>query len=82
MAEKCGAGKATVLAFCQQFVFLLPLIAVAPLVLPGLVGVGPLIAVFWGMFAADLASTALTAAFLAKAVKALREGNAPVAAQQ
>ncbi|MEB1814287.1 hypothetical protein [Adlercreutzia mucosicola] len=47
MAEKCGAGKATVLTFCQQFVFLLPLIAVAPLVLLGLGGVGPLTAVFW-----------------------------------
>ena len=68
------AGVAAITA-AAPFVTLLN----ALVVLSGLVGVDPLIAVFWGMFAADVASTALTAAFLAETVKALREGSAPAA---
>ena len=60
------ASKAILLTFCQQVVFLLPFIVVAPLVLPTLVGTPPLEAMFWGMFASDVASTALVGAFLVR----------------
>ena len=59
------AKKAIVLTFCQQVVFLLPLLVLAPLVLPLVTDATPLESVFWGMFAADVASTALVAWFLA-----------------
>lgn len=58
------ASKSILLTFCQQVVFLLPLVVVAPMVLPQIAGATPLESVFWGMFASDLVSTGLVAAFL------------------
>ncbi|MEC4184880.1 MATE family efflux transporter [Adlercreutzia sp. R21] len=62
------ARTATLLTFCQQCVFLLPLIALTPLVLPAATAVSPLMAVFWGMLVADVLSTTLVAAFLARSL--------------
>lgn len=59
-----GANKAILLTFCQQVVFLLPFIVLAPQVLPQVIGVTQLESVFWGMFASDVVSTALVAVFL------------------
>lgn len=60
------ASTAILLTFFQQIVFMLPFILLAPLVLPLLAQVTALESVFWGMFASDLASTALVAWFLAR----------------
>lgn len=60
------ANKAILLTFCQQVVFLLPFIVLAPHVLPHLVGATPLESVFWGMLASDVVSTALVAVFLVR----------------
>ncbi len=59
------AKTAAVLVLCQHVVFLLPLTALSPIVLPEMAGTTQLESVFWGMFAADVASTALTACVLA-----------------
>lgn len=61
-----SANKAIGLTFCQQFVFLLPFLLVAPVVLPAVCSIGPLEAVFWGLFASDVLSTALVAFFLVR----------------
>lgn len=67
------AKKAIALTFCQQVVFLLPFIVLAPLLLPFATGSSQLESVFWGMFAADIASTALVAWFLVRD-SGLRDG--------
>lgn len=62
------AVRANVLMVFQQIVFLIPFIAAAPAVLPAFLPLDALQAVFAGIVAADVASTALTAVFLGRAL--------------